>query len=636
MNRLPAVAWPVLLLLAACSGAPATSPDLGNGGREAGPAGEQRLAADGAAAIDCPECLVFSGGKIFDGDTVRPALLVVQGERILRVLPATTPVRAGQLIQLGGKVVLPGLADLHLHADNGGGPRGWAAPTPGYLETFKALLRSGVTTALDLGASGRTIFGYRERLRSAALLGPGLFAAGPMLTHSGGHPCYAGEPVSGLCVLIDSPADAGKLAKDLFPFQPDLVKVILESGSAQSPLPRLSADSLAAVAQAAQAASYRVIAHVSHAVDVTDSLDRGVRLFAHSPYYDLLGPDLAARMAKEGAVLVPTLVVEDSMVQLALGTFDLDPAKLGDDVPASVLAALGDPKLVDHSSAWQAEAAAMRDTALANFKECMAAGVTIAAGTDSGNPGTFPGLSLVRELELYVEAGMTPVQALRAATSSAADLLGAKDRGRLCEGCLADLLIVDGDPTQQIGDLRQVRAVYRAGKLVDRAALSVKLTTSLVQKPVSGVTEGQLCLTAGECASGLACDLWFSRCLADCQPSKLPQTCSTGSSCFAGVTSSAGSCYPGDACELFAQSCENGAACQWIGNGATLCSAAGKGTAGSPCAAYGAGCAPGFQCNPGSLKCYQLCQPGQLGTCPEGHSCTDLSSYAGLSVGMCS
>jgi imidazolonepropionase-like amidohydrolase len=587
--------------------------------------------------VGCPSCTVLQGGMVFDGTRAGVGTVVIDGDRVKDVVFGEAHVGSGTVVDVTGKTVLPGLVDLHVHLMADASPLGGADDNgAGHLEDhLKAMLRAGVTSYLDLGSSAHVIFEYRRRIQAGEMLGPRLFAVGPLLTPTGGHPCYAGGPPGDFCIFVDAPADAAQALSQLAPQKPDFVKIVIEGG-ATKPLPRMTEPSMAAIEKAAEKVGIPVIAHVAAPADVADALTAGVTHFAHLPMEHRITPDLAQRMAAEKAVVVPTVAVVDGFYRVSHGTLtELQDPKLRDDVPAEVIAALRDPKQLAYmtSTKYQALTAAWRSDTMANLKACWDAGVTIAAGTDAGNPGTFHGLALARELALYVEAGIPVLDALATATRTAADVLGRPDLGRLEPGALADVVVVDGDATTDIGALSHPSRVYRGGELVDRAALALPAKTSLVRKPTTNVGKGGTCLAASECASHLTCDFDL-RCVPTCNGYS---GCATGSACVPNAGSSKGGfCYPGDGCDPIAQDCENGAACTPLGNGATACLPAGNGSGGQACSPGGS-CATGSACSFTTNTCLDLCDPsGARGKpCPSAKTCADASSWAGVTVGLC-
>ncbi len=583
--------------------------------------------------VGCAGCLVFTGGTVFDGTNAGIGTVVVEGTEVREVVLGDVEIEDGQVIDLAGKTIMPGLFDMHVHSPASAAVDGFLPGDPFPLH-FKAMLRSGVTSFLDLGTSQRSIFEYRKRLREGQLLGPRLFAAGPLVTATGGHPCYTGTPPGDACVFIDAPEEADALIPPVLERDPDVVKIVVESGVLGHPLPQLGAESIGRVNTLAEAAGKAVIAHVSEAEDVEIVLDQGVRALAHVPGEDEISDDLAARLASLRVLMVPTLVVYERLALLSHSDLAfLDAPSLGDDVPADVLTGLRDPvnRMRLTTPDYMEWSQSAFDTARANFTKAVAAGVTIAAGTDAGNPGTFHGRALHRELELYVENGMTPIQALAAATKNAADFLSQTKLGRLEPGATADLLIVDGDATADITAIEHTSMVILDGTAIDRDALVLARETSLVRTPIVDLPEGSTCFDPSECAGGTYCG-WQRVCSQECS---FLQLCADGSACFPQDNSqNAGFCYEGDGCDPVAQNCENGEACIWLGNAASLCWVAGLAAAGETCDP-GQLCAPGFECDFATNVCIQICDPMDPAACPAPLSCTDISADAGLPIGEC-
>lgn len=589
--------------------------------------------------IDCAACTVFTaGGTLFDGHEIRHATVVVEGDHVSRVITGAVSIKAGTVVDTTGKTLLPGLWDLAIHASGSAGPQGYHAPRLLHEEHFKAMLRAGVTSALDLGSRARSIFAYRARIDAGKLLAPRLFAAGPLLTPTGGDPCPRGTPASDLCVFIDGAADAATLPGGLFTRAPDVVTIVVDEGPPDHPLPRLSNEAIAAVQATAQGAAIPVIAQVTSAADVSDALDQGVRLFARVPSRDLLDDALLDRLVEAHAVIIPAIARLARLHELAAQAPGVGDPALADDVPAEVLAALTDPAALGEMSspAFQAFSADERDRALLNLQACVKRGVTIAAGTEAGSPGTFHGLALRQELGAYVAAGLAPIDALRAASSGAAAALAVHDRGVIAEGAHADLLLVEGRPDQDLAALGSLAQVYVEGRLVDRAALALSAQQSLTLIPTSGLGDGEVCLQQGECADGLYCDLWLhASCTAICDPDQ-PDACPQGAACVQPEAADVlGYCLQGEGCDPLAQDCSNHTACAWIGHGATFCAGAGDAGPGEACGPKQL-CAPGSDCDFLSGTCLQDCDPAAPESCSEpGKSCVDFSEIAGLPVGQC-
>jgi len=218
-------------------------------------------------------------------------------------------------------------------------------------------------------------------------------------------------------------------------FGADFIKIILDDPNIPG-AGILTPETIAAVAQAAHESARRLIAHAVASASFKLALENGVDVITHTPMGECIPSSIAEEMAKRGTLAVPTLVMMKGLCEMF--------AKLPAPPPWSY----------GHSQ-----------ESVAGFKR---AGIPIIAGTDANDDPKAPfhpehGKSLHDELELLVGSGLTPVDALRSATSIPAERLGLADRGAILPGRRADLVLVDGDPTMDIGATRAIRAVWIAG-----------------------------------------------------------------------------------------------------------------------------------------------------------------------------
>lgn len=352
---------------------------------------------------------IFTGVQVFDGDHLLEGRWDVEtdGSVIVSVDPASAAVPDGATTIDGtGATLLPGLIDAHVHL------RG--------VDDLRTLAGWGVTTALDMG-SWASLLDELRLADSTDVRGTGAGAMGP------GNPLghQPGRPVDS--IVADAEAGrrfvAARVAEGV-----DYIKVIVDPPGRGG----LEADSVAAIVGAAHDAGKLVVAHASNTAAVRLAQDAGVDVLTHAP----LDADLEATGVEEvlrsGRTVVPTLVMMEG-----------------------VAANLPVPGL-DYAHA--------RET----VRGLHAAGVPIVLGTDAnqapGVPANVPyGEGVHRELELLVQAGLTPTEALHAATAAAADRFGLPDRGRIAVGLRADLLLVDGDPTADIFASRAIREVRVSG-----------------------------------------------------------------------------------------------------------------------------------------------------------------------------
>jgi imidazolonepropionase-like amidohydrolase len=363
---------------------------------------------------------VIEGVRIFDGEAMIGVgtVLIVDGV-IAGVIPEVdSPAgeyRADTVIDGHGQTLLPGLIDAHTHIS---GP-----------DSLHEALTFGVTTELEM-------FGFpparTATLRTAAdcddladLRSSGIMASAP-----GGFP---GIGMPGLPTL-NSPDEADDFVAARHVEGSDYIKIFVEDGHAR---PALDQATIAAVVRAAHRRNLRTIAHAPRCAAIRTAFDAGVDAITHAPLDGALPGDVVAAMAAAGQIAIPTLAMMEAVVA---GTSGL---------PASP-AELDFGYAVDAVRAWH---------------RC---GVPILAGTDANSSAERPssvmhGASIHRELALLTQAGLTPVEALAAATSRPALHFGLTDRGRIEVGLRADLLLVRGDPTIDIHATRAISHIWRRG-----------------------------------------------------------------------------------------------------------------------------------------------------------------------------
>ncbi|MFC9363769.1 amidohydrolase family protein, partial [Rhodococcus sp. NPDC057014] len=289
-------------------------------------------------------------------------------------------------------------------------------------DTLRQLAGFGATTGLDMATwPAEKLAGLRDiagRGGLADFRSPGLPAIGPAGPHSRFVPAEA---------VITGPDQAGRFVDARIAEGADYIKIVTEApGDGGPDLPTVTA-----LVDAAHRVGRKVIAHAATAAAFTMALDAGADMLTHIPLGRPLDPDTVRRMVAEDRIAIPTLALMEGIA-------------------------------FAHNSR-EAFAGALRSVGALH-----SAGAAVLAGTDANaEPGAHTqvahGTSLHRELELLVDAGLTPTDALRAATSRTADAFDLPDRGRIRPGLRADLLLVDGDPTSTITATRCIRAVYVAG-----------------------------------------------------------------------------------------------------------------------------------------------------------------------------
>lgn len=419
-----------------------------------------------AALAQTPRAIVFRGATVIDGSGRPPiasATIVVAGDRIAAVGPdASIPVPAdAQVIDARGRTIFPGLADLHVHLQGG-----WDGERADYLNFGRyldSLLYSGVTTVLDTGNSMPFVTQIKQEIDAGRLRGPRVFCVGPMIDSA--------DPIwPSLAEPLSSYGQVPRLLQRLVENHVDLVK-----GYAG-----LSDLHLTALAQEAKRVNLRVIVDVWERNGSASAARTGIYGFAHAPHAVDVTPELAREMAGRGMAVISTLTVRESFANTRMQDLsfldqplvkDVTPPNFLDEIRAA--AAHGDFSLtgpgMDTYRAWLPRTSA-------NLMTMWREGVLVAAGTDAPYPGVFQGEGLHRELELLVAAGLTPVQAIQAATGNAARFMGgaSADWGTIETGRRADLVVVSGHPQDRIADTRTIVEVMQRGRLLDRASLRVK------------------------------------------------------------------------------------------------------------------------------------------------------------------
>jgi len=386
--------------------------------------------------------------RVFDGARVLPNVnvLVIDG-RIAAVGARVKTPQGIATIDGSGKTVLPGLIDAHAHS--------WG-------EAQSDALRFGVTAELDmLGDWHRLPELKRQRESMARTQQADLWSAGAAVTAPGGHGTQYGMKVP----TLDADGDPAAFVAGRVGEGSDYIKLILEDFSAHSDtrrLPTITAAQAKIGIDAAHKAGKLGVAHVSRLRDGKAAIDAGADGLVHM-FGEPGDAAFVAAAKKRKAFVVPTLSVLATMARAGEGE------KLAADARLAPWLAKEQTDSLKASFGPGTPAPAILADAIANVRALHAAGVDILAGTDAGNPGTTHGASMHGELELLVRAGLTPTEALAAATSVPARRFALGDRGNIAPGQRADLFMVDGDPTRDILATRAIAQVWKNGYAVERA-----------------------------------------------------------------------------------------------------------------------------------------------------------------------
>jgi imidazolonepropionase-like amidohydrolase len=387
---------------------------------------------------------IFDGERLLDG----PHEVHVEEGRISAVLPSRG---TGENVSTDFEdaTVLPGLVDAHVHLCFDASPDVGAlarADTPSTAALRSAMnarrhLAAGISAVRDLGSPQGIVIDVARAVGTPLLpMAPTIVAAGQVLTITGGHGYFMGREVDGPEVVRrGARAEIKRGARALKVIATG--GVITEQGTPGATA--MTPYELCAAVEEAHKVGLRVAAHAHGTEGIKNALRAGVDTIEHASYLD----DEAIELFLEGdAWMVSTLIASERLMP----HLD-DPA-----MPAHVR-----DKIRDHTS-----------QEAASLERAITAGVRIAAGTDAGT-GYNPHGGLPEQVALLADHGMTPEQALTAATRDSANAMGlAETHGKIAVGRRADLLVVDGDPFADLAALRNVRVVYLGGRLVDVAGVT--------------------------------------------------------------------------------------------------------------------------------------------------------------------
>jgi imidazolonepropionase-like amidohydrolase len=367
-------------------------------------------------SVTTDEIIAIEGGTLIDGTGAPPlpnAVIIIKNEYIVSVgsLKDTEIPDGAKVIRLKGSTILPGFINAHIHH--------------GYNKrNLKTWAKNGVTTVRDLGGNPKNnLFSWRNKSLKNPQLAR-LVAAGPMVTVPGGYPKVPWGAPTGL--PVKSPDDARKKTIKLLDDGADIIKIALESGASfRRKIPVLSLDEAKAIVNAAHQRGTIVSAHVLTSNDLEKALEAEVDDIAHMVTDDP-SDDLIKRVVKQGVYWVPTLEL------------------------------------------WHGVGHRLGKVAVNNLRRFVKAGGLVALGTDfDGYNCPFDLGMPIKEIRWMKQAGMTPMQIIVAATRNASRVCNLEDRiGTLEKGKIADILIVKGNPLEDLEALLKPRMVIHGGQII--------------------------------------------------------------------------------------------------------------------------------------------------------------------------
>ena len=446
-----------------------------------------------ARDIERGKTWLIQNGRVFvgDGKVIESASILIKGGKIAEIYEGNAPdpkTLKADVIEAAGKTILPGLIDVHVHLGASGGfLEDWTKfdqkkTTQRELQSY---LYCGVTSVRSAGDAVDDMLKLRKLFGSGEKLGTELFLCGPLFTAEGGHGTEYGKflpeaaRASFIAQFVRTPKSADEARKQvdaLAAQKMDAIKGVLESGAPGYSFNRMDVNILRAVTEEAHAKGLPVAVHTGKAEDVVDAVALPADSIEHGSFADEISDATIAEMKAKGIAYDPTLSVVEGFTNFSNGDTNL--------LKRSLVQQVTPKELIDGTqrAAVKPELNGLRDglkhypmsmdAGTKNLLKAWHAGVMLVTGSDAGNFLVLHGPTVQHEIELWVAAGIPIEVALQAATSNAAKLLRADSRiGTVGKGKEATLLIVDGNPLQDVKALSGVSTVFLKGERVNRSTL---------------------------------------------------------------------------------------------------------------------------------------------------------------------
>lgn len=366
--------------------------------------------------------------------------VLISDKKIMKITDEKISVKNSEVIDGTGKTLMPGLIDSHMHIQ--GTTNTSEKESDEFLENrlpeqFFSLLKNGVTTIKELGAPESFIYKLRDKLDSKEITGPNLLIVGPNITAKSGHPAVTlgGDNPwirEEMAEEVENEQQARHTVKRLAERKVDFIKIVYQGGKyyyfdKELVINKLDIELVKAIIDEAKKYNLKVTAHVAHEADVLELLQTDIYGLEHgiTDKYISDGDKVMELWKDKGVYYVPT-------IQVLTGEHDKNVMKY----------------------------------CMHNLKKLNDYGVKIALGTDNMLE-VLPGDIVHKELEYYVEAGLTEMEALVAATRNSAEYLGILDKtGTVEEGKIADLILLDSDPLEDIQNINNINTVFKDGDIV--------------------------------------------------------------------------------------------------------------------------------------------------------------------------
>lgn len=426
------------------------------------------------------DIILIRNGQIIDGTGRAPlpnGFVLIQNGRIREIKGGNIRVPPGaRVIDATGKTVLPGLFDMHAHLASGG----FDTVTEEYLtfhlpdqqKALRQMLYWGVTAVCD--PVQPLDFGLRLRAQVARNVfpSPRLFISGPGFTAPGG---WAGTLNPSARIELKNSREVKRQVARLAAARVDFLKLFYDdmSSSFVTPLPKLEKSVMEAVIAEAHARKLKVMVHAYRSEDHKVVMRAGADIMAHSAITVPVDDEYLRLAGKSKTLYLATLSVYHDVFNEDVVRNLSDQDFVRRTVPKKTLDTLKAKEPLDsfEKTIKQDYVKRQLPTIDANLRKVSENGIPIGVGPDTGVMGAFPGIAVHREMELMVEAGVSPERVLVAATKTGAEYLGQPLLGTIEKGKIADLVIVEGDPLKSIKNTRNIEVVIKEGGIVNRERL---------------------------------------------------------------------------------------------------------------------------------------------------------------------
>ncbi len=429
--------------------------------------------------------IAITNARVIDGTgaPARTETVVIRDGKIIAVAEHPEITSGTRIIDGTGQTLLPGLFDLHTHLNASG-----TNTLDDFGKNLKAYLACGVTSVNDYSVYGEMLAPLREMLSNGVLDGPKVNFAIRLGTPEGhGTEFGWGDYFT---QMVSTPAEAHAAMQRILPYNPDVIKVFTDGwryGRAGD-LTSMNVETLSAIVEDAHKAGIKVFTHTVTLNGAKIAARAGVDVLAHGVGDAPVDDELIALLKKSGTGYVSTLATYEPSSGRSLSPRLLELLRPDDRTSVQ--------KAAQRQSAPQPDSPVMRRWRFLqeNVRRLSTAGIPIGVGTDAGVAGTYHGWATLHEMELLVDSGLTPLEAITAGTETSARLVGEDhDRGTIAAGKIADLVLIQGLPDVHIEEIERTSTVFLGGKQLDpkqlEASIQVPESTPLPVHPIAKLVD---------------------------------------------------------------------------------------------------------------------------------------------------